>query len=116
MIKLMAGTLTALVLGALLSLPGFGGEQRPPPDPPQADADLVVVLHGLGRILSLAEDDRQVSIAYEQSGNQSDEIVYVELGLSESNEGDQKVRVKVSDLVSGRSADRTITFRVVPSR
>ena len=74
------------------------------------------ILHGLGRVLNLAEDDRQVSIAYEQSGNKPDEIVYVELDLSESNEGDQTTRIKVTDLVADRSVDRSARFRVVPSR
>ena len=49
MVKLITRALTVLALMALLSLPGAGSAQGPAPTPPQADADLVVVLHGLGR-------------------------------------------------------------------
>ena len=72
------------------------------------------ILKGLGSVLRASEKDRQVSVAYDQIGSAREEVAYVELDLSESGEGDQRVRVKVTDGVSNQDAEKEITFSIVP--
>ncbi len=70
------------------------------------------LLHGLGRVLRVSEKDREVSISYEHIGGTTDDVAYVELDLQESNEGEQRVRVIVTDLVSEQSVKKSTSFSV----
>ena len=72
------------------------------------------ILHGLGRIFRLSEKDQEIVIAYDQAGNRSDEVAYVELDLTETQEGGQQVRVAVTDLLADDRATKEISFRIVP--
>ncbi len=72
------------------------------------------VLHGLGRVFRLSEKDREVVIAYDQAGSLPDEVAYVELDLTETQEGGQLVRVAVTDLLADERTSKDISFRIVP--
>ena len=72
------------------------------------------ILHGLGRVFRLSEKDQEIVIAYDQAGNRPDEVAYVELDLTETEEGGQQVKVAVTDLLSDDRASKEISFRIVP--
>lgn len=72
------------------------------------------ILHGLGRAIRIAEKDQEIVISYEQVGEKPEEVAYVELDLSATKTGGQLVRVAVTDLVSGKTASKEITFKIVP--
>ena len=72
------------------------------------------ILHGLGRVFRLSEKDREIVIAYDQAGNRSDEVAYVELDLTETQEGGQLVRVAVTDLQVDEMVSKEISFSIVP--
>ena len=72
------------------------------------------ILHGLGRAFRLSEKDQEIVIAYDQAGNRPDEVAYVELDLTETQEGGQQVRVAVTDLLADDRATKEISFRIVP--
>ncbi|MDE2890226.1 MAG: GWxTD domain-containing protein [Gemmatimonadota bacterium] len=72
------------------------------------------ILHGLGRVFRLSEKDQEIVIAYDQAGNRPDEVAYVELDLTETQEGRQLVRVAVTDLLSDEEASKEISFNIVP--
>ena len=72
------------------------------------------ILHGLGRVFRLSEKDREIVIAYDQAGNRPDEVAYVELDLSETQEGGQSVKVSVTDLLADEEASKEISFSIVP--
>ncbi|MDE2998959.1 MAG: GWxTD domain-containing protein [Gemmatimonadota bacterium] len=72
------------------------------------------ILHGLGRVFRLSEKDREIVIAYDQAGNRPDEVAYVELDLTETQEGRQSVRVAVTDLMADERASKEISFNIVP--
>lgn len=72
------------------------------------------ILHGLGRVFRLSEKDQEIVIAYDQAGNRPDEVAYVELDLTETQEGRQLVRVAVTDLMADEQASKEISFSIVP--
>ena len=72
------------------------------------------ILFGLGRVMRLVEKDQQVEIAYDQVSANTDEETYVELDLREMEPGEQLVRVKVKDLLTGQEAQKEIRFKIVP--
>ena len=72
------------------------------------------ILHGLGRVFRLSEKDREIVIAYDQAGNRPDEVAYVELDLTETQEGGQLVRVAVTDLQVDEMVSKEISFSIVP--
>ena len=72
------------------------------------------VLHGFGRLFRLSEKDREVVVAYDQAGDQPDEVAYVELDLTEAEPGGQLVRVTVTDLSTDREVSKEITFQIDP--
>ena len=72
------------------------------------------VLHGLGRVFRLSEKDQEVVIAYDQAGSRPDEVAYVELDLTETQEGGQLVRVTVTDLLADERTSKDVSFRIVP--
>ena len=71
-------------------------------------------LRGLGRMLRLQEKRREVVISYEQSGDTTEDVAYVELDLKETEPGGQEVRVKVTDLLADRDVKKEIVFKIVP--
>jgi GWxTD domain-containing protein len=72
------------------------------------------ILHGLGRLVRIAEKDEEIVIAYEQVGKRRSEKAYVELDLSETETGGQSVKVKVEDLLSKQKVEKEIRFEIVP--
>ena len=72
------------------------------------------MLHGLGRVFRLSEKDQEVVIAYDQTGSRPDEVAYVELDLTETQEGGQLVRVTVTDLLADERTSKDISFSIVP--
>ena len=72
------------------------------------------ILHGLGRAFRLSEKDQEIVISYDQAGTRPDEVAYVELDLTETQEGGQQVRVAVTDLLADDRATKEISFRIVP--
>ena len=72
------------------------------------------ILHGLGRLLRVAEKDQVVEIAYDQTGAEADEVTHVELDLKQTEPGRQRVTVTVSDLLAEREVTKDITFIIVP--
>lgn len=72
------------------------------------------VLHGLGRALRLVERDQQVEITYEQVGAAADEVAYAELDLREAETGEQRVQVRVTDVVTEQFVQKEIRFKIVP--
>lgn len=71
-------------------------------------------LRGLGRMLRLQEKRREVVISYEQSGDTTEDMAYVELDLKDAEPGGQEVRVKVTDLLADRDVKQEIVFKIVP--
>ncbi len=71
-------------------------------------------LRGLGRMLRLQEKRREVVISYEQSGDTTEDMAYVELDLKDAEPGGQEVRVKVTDLLADRDVTQEIVFKIVP--
>ena len=74
----------------------------------------VRALRGLGRLLRLQEKRREVVISYEQSGDSTEDMAYVELDLQDAEPGGQEVRVKVTDLLAEREVEKDIAFKIVP--
>ena len=54
----------------------------------------------IGPHVALAEKRREVVISYEQSGDTTEDVAYVELDLKDAEPGGQEVRVKVTDLLA----------------
>ena len=63
-------------------------------------------------MLRMVEGDQEVKVSFEQTGEDETDIAYVELDITESKPGGQKVSVKVTDLLSEVSAEKSITFSV----
>ncbi|MDP6039994.1 MAG: hypothetical protein QGG64_15690, partial [Candidatus Latescibacteria bacterium] len=74
----------------------------------------VRALRGLGRMLRLKEKRREVLIAYEQAGDATEDVAYVELDLKDAEPGGQEVQVKVTDLLADRDVEKEIQFKIVP--
>ena len=70
------------------------------------------ILRGLGRILRVVESDQEVKVSFEQTGDGETDIAYVELDIRESRPGGQMVKVKVTDLLTDVSAEKSIKFSV----
>ncbi len=70
------------------------------------------VLAGLGRLLGKEEGKQGVSVTYDQVGNTTDGLSYVELNLDGAGKGDHEVRVTVEDLVSGVQVTKKATFGI----
>ena len=70
------------------------------------------ILRGLGRILRMVEGEQEVKVSFEQTGEAATDIAYVELDITESRPGVQVVSVKVTDMLTGVSAEKTIQFSV----
>ncbi len=70
------------------------------------------VLAGLGRLLGKEEGKQGVSVTYDQIGNTTDGLSYVELNLDGAGKGDHEVRVTVEDLVSGVQVTKKTTFGI----
>lgn len=74
----------------------------------------VRVLRGVGRMLRLKEQRREVVVAYDQSGDSTEDVAYVELDLKDAEPGGQEVQVKVTDLLADRDVEKEIQFKIVP--
>lgn len=74
----------------------------------------VRALRGLGRMLKLKEKSKEVTVSYEQTGKESDEVAYVELDLQDVEPGAQKVRIEVTDLVADKKVRKEILFEIFP--
>ena len=70
------------------------------------------VLAGLGRLLGKEERQQGVSVTYDQIGNTTDGLSYVELNLDGAGKGDHEVQVTVEDLVSGVQVRKKTTFGI----
>ncbi|MCY3868258.1 MAG: GWxTD domain-containing protein [Gemmatimonadetes bacterium] len=70
------------------------------------------VLAGLGRLLGKAEGEQGVSVTYDQIGNTTDGLSYVELNLDGAGKGDHEVQITVEDLVSGVQVRKKTTFGI----
>ncbi len=70
------------------------------------------VLAGLGRLLGKEEGKQGVSVTYDQIGNTTDGLSYVELNLDGAGKGDHEVQVTVEDLVSGVQITKKTTFGI----
>ena len=70
------------------------------------------VLAGLGRLLGKEEGEQGVSVTYDQIGNTTDGLSYVELNLDGAGKGDHEVQVTVEDLVSGVQVTKKTTFGI----
>ena len=70
------------------------------------------VLTGLGRLLGKEERQQGVSVTYDQTGNTTDGLSYVELNLDGAGKGDHEVQVTVEDLVSGVQVRKKTTFGI----
>ena len=70
------------------------------------------VLAGLGRLLGKEERQQGVSVTYDQIGNTTDGLSYVELNLDGAGKGDHEVQVTVEDLVSGVQVTKKTTFGI----
>lgn len=72
------------------------------------------MLRGFGRLFRFAEKDQEVVVAYNQTGEKTDEVAYVELDLAQTRQGGQKVQVTVTDLLTKRKVSKEIRFKIVP--
>lgn len=72
------------------------------------------VLHGFGRLFRISEQGQEVVIAYEQTGEKQDEVAYVELDLTRTRPGGQKVQVAVIDLLANKKVSKEIRFEIIP--
>ena len=70
------------------------------------------VLAGLGRLLGKEEGEQGVSVTYDQIGNTTEGLSYVELNLDGAGKGDHEVQVTVEDLVSGVQVRKKTTFGI----
>ena len=62
--------------------------------------------------MQVVEGEQEVKVSFEQTGDRVDDSAYVELDITESRPGGQMVKVKVTDLQSERSAEKSIRFSV----
>lgn len=74
----------------------------------------VRALRGLGRMLKLREKSKEVTISYAQTGDQRDDVAYVELDLQGVEPGGQKVHIEVVDELTGEKVRKEILFAIVP--
>ena len=74
----------------------------------------VRALRGLGRMLKLQEKSKEVTVSYEQTGNISEEVAYVELDLQDVSPGAQKVSVEITDRVADQKVRKEILFEIYP--
>jgi hypothetical protein len=51
-------------------------------------------------------------VAYDQVGNSSDDAIFLELDLSETQPGRQAVDATVTDLLTGQSVSKEIIFKI----
>ena len=56
--------------------------------------------------------NKGVSVTYDQIGNTTDGLSYVELNLDGAGKGDHEVQVTVEDLVSGVQVRKKTTFGI----
>lgn len=71
------------------------------------------IVGGLGRLLGMRQDaSEKVSIEYEQIGQSESDYGYLELDLSNSEPGEQILRVHVTDEVTGAVSETSTTFTV----
>ena len=68
------------------------------------------VLGGLGKMLSLDDQDGVIRIEYEQLGEQAWENAFLELDMANSEPGIQLLKIRVTDTVSGQVARASATF------
>jgi len=69
------------------------------------------VLSGLGRLLGRESGEGTVRIEYEQTGTTTEEQVYLQLDVSESEPGRQLLKVSVTDELSGVTAATSALYR-----
>ena len=72
------------------------------------------VLRGLGQLVRLTGKEEEVLIAFDQAGDRPDEAAYIALDLTQTEPGDQLVRVTVTDLQTDREVSREAAFEVLP--
>ena len=72
------------------------------------------VLRGFGELFRSSAQGQEIEVAYDQVGNSSDDVIYVELDLSETEPGRQAVDATVTDLLTDQSASKSIVFRIAP--
>ena len=70
------------------------------------------ILRGLGRVLRMVEGEQEVQISFEQTGEEEQDVAYVELDIRQAKPGEQMVKVKVTDLLTEQSTEKSIRFTV----
>ncbi|MDA0747197.1 MAG: GWxTD domain-containing protein [bacterium] len=70
------------------------------------------ILSGLGQLLGVTRADEVVAIEYEHVGQQADDQGYLELDMSNTEPGEQLLKVKVTDQNSGQQTVGTATFTI----
>ncbi len=70
------------------------------------------ILRGLGELFRRSEKGREIEVAYDQVGNSSDDAIFLELDLSETQPGRQAVDATVTDLLTGQSVSKEIIFKI----
>ena len=57
-----------------------------------------------------------MAVTYEQQGDSSQEVEYVELALDEQLPGRYSLKVSINDKNSGESAEKDVVFVISPDR
>ena len=71
------------------------------------------ILSGLGQLLGVRQDtSEKVAIEYEHAGEAATDYGYLELDLSRSDPGEQILRIRIADEVTGQSTEATTTFTI----
>jgi GWxTD domain-containing protein len=71
------------------------------------------ILSGLGHLLGVRQDtSEKVAIEYEHAGEAATDYGYLELDLSRSDPGEQILRIRIVDEVTGQSTEATTTFTI----
>ena len=75
----------------------------------QVQAD---ILSALGKLLGMREEAEAITIEYEHLGDQEDDYGYLELDMSNTDAGEQILKVRITEESSGQSAVAFTTFTI----
>ena len=70
------------------------------------------ILSALGKLLGMQKEAEAITIEYEHLGDQVDDYGYLELDMSNTDPGDQILKVRITEESSGQSAVEFTTFTI----
>ena len=70
------------------------------------------VLSGLGKLAGIDQNEEQIAISYDQTGDADNVVNYLALDLSGSEPGEYVIEVAATDRRDGQKAIKTATFKI----